>query len=265
MKGSSGQTAADRPGNSPVIVLSYPYSGAALVQEVLAAGAGLACTAGTGILPVCEVAAEAWRRVEGSGGQVLSPLAVSTIRGMVTAQISIILAGHGQRRWCELATLAPAAVVPFLQAFPAAGIVCVHRRSVDVIRAGIRANPWGLQGYGIVPYLMAHPGNSVAALAAQWARSAEELLAFQAGHPSSTHRVRYEDVAESRGSALAEIRGYLGLPPEPLVSALPSRPDVLASGAEQAAAEPQVPVNMIPTPLRERITRLHAELGYSPL
>jgi hypothetical protein len=248
-------------GRSPVVVLSYAYSGAQHVQEALAAGTGLASTAATGIIPLCEAAGETWRRVEGRGGQALSRLAVSSIRGMVSAQVALILADAGKSRWCELATAPSSALGAFLEVFPGADVVCVHRASLDVIRDGVRANPWGLQGQGFLPYLLAHPGNSVAALAAYWARSAEDLLAFEAENPKAAHRIHSEDVAADPVEGLRTLKVSLGLRDEPPGPPRPGRVDLPERGE---APGPAVPMEMIPKPLRERIVRLHAELGYSP-
>jgi hypothetical protein len=176
--------------NGPVLVLSYPYSGAGHVQDLLAAGTDLACTSSTGIIPLSVAAAEAWRRVEGQPGQAMSRLAVSTIRGLLTAQVAVILAGTGKSRWCELVTAPPSAADPFLQVFPQTGFVCVHRCCGEVIRAGVRASPWGVQGPGLVPYFLSHPGNSVSALAAYWVSSTEQLLAFEAANAGPAYRVR---------------------------------------------------------------------------
>lgn len=250
-------------GAGPVILLSYAYSGGPRVQEALAADTSLACTSATGVIPLCEGAAETWRRVEGHNGQAMSALAVSTVRGLITAQVTTILAAAGKTRWCELATASPTVAGPFLQVFPHTAFVCVHRNCLDVIRAGVQASPWGLQGQGLVPYLLPYPGNSVAALAAYWANSTEELLAFEAANTGITSRVRYEDVAADPDEALAGVRASLGLG-----GGRPGRTFVEQFAApDQAARAPaaEVPLAMIPRPMRQRIGRLHTELGYPPL
>lgn len=252
-------------GNSPIILLSYAYSGARRVQEALAADTELACTVATGVVPLCDMAAETWRRVEGRSGQALSPLAVSSIRQMALTQMTTILAGVGKSRWCELATATPGAIVAFLQVFPHTAIVCVHRFSPDVIREGIDANAWGLQDRGLMPYVLAHPGNNVAALAAHWARSTEQLLAFEAANPTATHRIRFEDVASAGIQSMTKLRVALGLHKEASSRPFPKQMDLPAQDTEPGPAELTVPVELIPEPLRERITRLHAELGYPPL
>jgi hypothetical protein len=170
-----------------VIVLSYAHSGASEVQEALATGTGLVCTSGTGIIALCAAAAETWSRVEGRNRPALSRVAAATIRAMVTAQVTAILASAGQTRWCELAA-SPSAAETFREVFPHAVFVCAHRSCLDIVRAGIQASPWRLQGQGLTPYLWAYPGNSVAALAAHWANSAERLIAFEETNREVTYR-----------------------------------------------------------------------------
>ena len=248
--------------NGPILVLSYAHSGAGQVQEMLAADTGLACTSSTGIVPLAATAAEAWHRVEGQTGTAMSRLAISTIRGLLTAQLAVILAGSGKSRWCELVTAPPGAADPFLQVFPQTGFVCVHRSCADVVRAGVQASPWGVYGPVLMPYFLSYPGNSVAALAAYWVSSTEQLLAFERANAGAAHRLRYEDVRAGPGQALAAVRAALGLgkaasdgaPPEP------SGPDA----AGPPAPGPAMPAEAIPEALRERIGRLHGELGYPP-
>ena len=252
-------------GDGPVILLSYAHSGAGRVQEILAENTGLACTVGTGIIPLCAAAAETWRRVEGNDGQAMSRLAAASVRGLVTAQVTAILAGTGKARWCELAVSDPGAVQPFIQMFPHAAVVCVHRGCLDMVRARVAASPWGLQGPGLEPYLLSYHGNSVAALAAYWANATEGLLAFEDANPRITRRVRYEDATGDPGGAVAALRAWLGLDGGPGTAFpgqfQPGEQDQMAF----ASPGPEVPVEMIPPPLRQRVSRLHDRLGYPAL
>jgi hypothetical protein len=265
--GTELTAAADRSGHGEpvVVVLSYAFSGADLVHGTLAAGTDMACTSGTGIVPLCEAAAEVWRRVEGRHGQKMSRLAVSTVRSLVTSQVTMILASAGKSRWCELATAPPSAVAAFVEIFPRALVVCVYRDCLGVVRDGVSASPWGVQGPGFAPYLVSYPGNSVAALAAYWVRSTEDLLAFEKTHPGKAQRLRYEDVAAEPDRALAAVRAELGLG-----AGLSTAPLAhIGAGDDQGLRSDQskvdVPVDMLPDSLQQRVNDLHAQLGYPPL
>src|SRR5438128_3986981 len=184
---------------APVILLSYAHSGAAAVQRFLAEGTDLACTQGTGILPLCEVAAASWAQVDRRPGKAMSQLAVSSTRALVSVQLTVMLAASGKRRWCELATSPPSAAEAFLQIFPSTRVICVHRRCADVIAAAAKAQPWGLAGSAMAAYAFNYPGNSLAAIAAYWVSVTERLLAFEAAHPHATIRLRHEDVGPRAG------------------------------------------------------------------
>jgi hypothetical protein len=250
----------------PVVILSYPYSGARLVQQALADGTDLACTAGTGLLPLCEVAAATWANIDNRPVKTMSRLAISSIRVLVSTQLSIVLSAD-KRRWCELAASTPGAAQTFLQIFPATRFICVHRASTDVIFAAIRAQPWGLAGPAMSRFTASYPGNSVAAVAAYWVSATEQLLTFEAANPQVTTRVRHEEVRADTQHALDSLRSSLRLnqqnrqqlPPELL-----DERDELAMD-DQDGRHLRVPADMIPAELRKRIDHLHAQLGYPPV
>jgi Sulfotransferase family len=258
------RAAADDP-TAPVIILSYQHSGAHLVQQVLADGTDLACTVATGILPLCEVAAATWTRIENRPGRAISRLAISSIRTLVSMQLTVLTAIDGRRRWCELAISAPSAAQAFLQIFPAARFVCVHRACTDVISAAIAAQPWGLAGPAMLRFTVSYPGNNVAVVAAYWASATEHLLAFEAANPQATSRVRYEDVVADTEHALGGVRSSLNLNQQTHQQLLPRFLEWAESAREdQDEGHQQVPVDMIPVDLRKRVDHLHAQLGYPP-
>jgi Sulfotransferase family len=250
-----------------VIILSYAHSGATAVQQALADRADLACTMGTGILPLCEVAAASWARVEGRPEGPMSQLAVSSVRALVSVQISVLLAAAGsRRRWCELATSPPSATAVFLRILPAARVVCVYRDCVGMIAAAAEAQPWGLAGSVMAGFALDFPGNTVAAIAAYWASATERLLTFEAANPQASIRLRYEDAVQSAGHALTSVRSDLQLEPLAGQQLPPGRLMRAESGAEdQHAPHLVVPTEMIPAELRNRIGKLQAELGYPAL
>jgi len=151
---------------APVIVLTYAHAGAEHLRPLLAGHLDLACTSGTGLLPLCQQAATTWRHVEGQPGSALSELAAASIRALATSVITTVLAQTGKRRWCEFATAPPRSTETFLRLYPGTRIICLHRGCADVIRAALHASPWGLSGTSFAPFTAAYPGSTVAALAA---------------------------------------------------------------------------------------------------
>lgn len=250
-------SAAGAP-DAPVIILSYAHSGAELVQHALADGTSLACTVGTGILPMCEAAALSWARIDNRQDAGMSRLAASSIRALASTQLTAILAASGMRRWCELATTGPGAAQAFLQVFPTAKFVCVHRACTDLISATIAAHPWSLAGSVPYQFIAGYPANGVAAVASYWAWATEQLLEFETACPQAAVRVRYEDVAAGPASALRSTRAFLQLTPQ----GGPQPPGLGQPSKDRAQEHPQVPADMIPSPLGERIAHLQSRLGY---
>jgi hypothetical protein len=242
-------------------VLSYAYADARRIQCMLGADTDLMCTSGTGIILQCVGAARTWRQVECREGPAGSGAQVSDTRALIRAQVAAILAGAGKGRWCELATVSASAAQAFLQVFPDAAFVCVHISCQDFIRAEARAGPWVMQRQVPAAYLLTYRGNTVAALAAYWARSAEQLLAFEQANPRSARRILYQDVTGDATTALGAIRAWLrldsGAPSARFEEAELPEPEEPAT----SWTEPPVPLDLIPRPLRDRVAGLDAELG----
>lgn len=256
--------------NAPIIVLTYGNAGGRRLRSALASQPELTCTMGTGVLAACEQAAAAWRRVEGRPAKGLSPLAVKSIRSMVTLMVTAATARSGRPRWCETAAAEPGAAEVFLQVFPGTRFVCLHRSCPDLISAVLLASPWGLSGPGFAPYVAAHPGSTVAAMAGWWAARARPLLDFERAHPAGCFRVRYEDFSEDPEAVLTTIRAFTGLggpsalPPEPAIDP-DQAPDDTADLEADVEAGLAPPLGQIPPVLLAQVNQLHAELGYPPL
>jgi Sulfotransferase family len=260
--GAATQGRDGRPGRGPVVVLTYAHAGGARLRAALAGRPELACTSGTGVLPLCEQAAAAWRVAEDRPADaVLSPLAATSIRSLVAMMLTTITARAGRPRWCEIATVRREAAETFLHLYPDARFVCLHRACDGTIRAALAARPWGLSGPAFAPYTAAYPASTVAALAAYWAAHAGPLLAFEAAHPDVCRRVHFEDLDADSDATTGGLAGFLGLagpdevPPAPPAPARrPAAPD-----------DPPLPVGQLPEPLLAQVNELHARLGHPSL
>jgi hypothetical protein len=251
---------------APVIVLTSACSGADWLLSLLDRYPDLSCTSGTGILPLCEQAAAVWRKADGQADGPLSALGAASTRALASGIITSVLAREGKRRWCEAATAPPRTAETFLQLYPGTSVLCLHRAYPEVVRAIIRASPWGIVGGAFAPFISAHPASTVAALAGYWATQTGDLLAFERAHPQACLRVRYEDLATAPDDTLGKIASFAGIGGIGHQAA-PSAEHGTVAAAEPGNPAPQVPLptDQIPPALLTRVNDLLLQLDYPPL
>jgi hypothetical protein len=257
-------TAAAR--KAPVVVMGYTGSGAERLRSALSWFPELACTQGTGILPLCHQAVTAWRTVEQRDGAGTSPLAAASVRALCGGLVTAILAHEGASRWCELSSASTAAVQTFVSLYPGARFLIVHRRVDAVVRTVIGSGSWGLEGREFAPYVSANPASPVAAVAGYWATHTADQLEFERANPEACHRVRTEDLAGNAARVLLQISDFLALGGEsqPPPRTLDDDWDGHASTGAPVAP-PVLPLDRIPGPLLARVNDLHHSLGYPPV
>jgi len=150
---SAGSTlSADRPSNAPVMVLAPAYAGASTLRSLLEDCPDLACTSGTGLLPLCAQAMATWRIADGRPASAPSSLAYTATRTLATTVITSILVREGKSRWCEVAAVNPQAAETFLRLYPGARFLCLYRSCPGVIRAALDASPWGITDSAFAVY-----------------------------------------------------------------------------------------------------------------
>jgi hypothetical protein len=252
----------DGPSTAPVIVLTYPHAGGERLRALLARYPELACTVGTGILPLCENAATAWRAIEYRPGSPPSRLAETSTRALAVSMITTLLVRYGKRRWCEIATAAPDAAVAFARLFPGTRVVCLHRSCPDVVRSAAHASPWGVAGAEFAPFTSAHPASTAAALTAYWAARTMSLLAFEQAHPGICRRLRYEDLAADSLSGLSDFLGLSDPGPDSAAWLYDEAAEPVRDATGPAVS---FPAGQLPPPLLDRANSLMQRLGYRPL
>jgi hypothetical protein len=250
--------------NSPVIVLTFAHSGVEGLRSLLSTVPDLVCTSGTGVIPLCDLAAITWRQVEARAGEALSAVAAASIRAMAASAITIILAREGKRRWCEFAFAQPSAAQTFLRLFPGTQFLCLHRACPDVIYSALHAAEWGLAGAAFAPFTAAYPTSSVQALAAYWVAYTEQLIAFEESHPGISHRIRCEDLVSDPRTA-ARILAFLTAADQHDSGPPRMDADTPTAGPDAPGCGAHLPVEQIPPPLLDRVNNLMTKLGYLPL
>jgi hypothetical protein len=250
--------------SGPVIVLACAYSGAGRLRSLLGRHPDLACTSGTGILPLCEQAMAAWRSADSQAARSASPLAVTATRAMASSIITSLLARDGKRRWCEIAAANAQTAETFLRVYPATKFLCLYRACPGVIRAALDAAPWGLADPVFVPFTQAHPVSTVAGLTAYWVAHTRSLLAFEQSHHQACQRVRFEDLTAHQHETAERITSFLDIAGldgrAPLAEDNPAQPE-----SDSIRSEARFPADLIPPTMLAQANDLLQQLGYAAL
>ena len=261
--------APDPAGRAPIVVLATEYSGAERLRSLLDGLPGVAFTAGTGILPLCEQAVAVWRTADGQPDGPPSRLAAASARALADAILTSLLARAGKRRWCEFCYGMPDAAATFARLYPGTRFVCLYRSCGDVIRAALDASPWGLANPALSPFTRAHPVSTAAALAAYWTVHTRGLLAFEAAYPQAALRVRYEDLGASGQQASRAVASFLGAS---FLGASSLGGDTALTRDDQSQLDPavppamaDVPAGLIPPAVLAQANGLLRQLGYPDL
>ncbi len=254
----------------PIIVLTYPHANDDLLYQILSAVPSLTCTQRTGMMPLCQNAVRAWQSIENREGTP-SPLALTSVRSLVSTMTTVLRAQTGATRWCETANAGRMAAAAFLQVFPKASFLCLYRSLPLVISETTRAYPWGLGGGPLWPYSAGHPGSNLAAIVAYWTATTKQLVDFEGEYPQCCLRVRHEDLAAQPYPLAAEILARLRLNAVgPAASGLPDgglsvRADRDQASVTAASAELHPPWEQVPSHLLSEAAELHERLGYGSM
>jgi hypothetical protein len=211
----------------PVFVLCNGRSGSTLLRFLLDAHPDLACPPETNVPSLCAHLATVWSLIEGAplgvsredGPPEIPDAAIGGIRATMERMIGSYLERRGKKRYCDK-SLGTAQYVELLaRVYPGARFICLYRHPMDVIASGMEACPWGLSGFGFDPYIAMTPGNSVLALARFWIDNAFMTLSAEEKYPDRCIRVRYEDLVTNPETTAAKVFEFLGVAPEPGISA----------------------------------------------
>jgi protein-tyrosine sulfotransferase len=224
-KGWSGRAPVEAVGQraDPVFVLCMGRSGSTLLRFLLDAHPDLACPPETSMPALCGQLAVVWSLVAGAplaaerdaAPPRVPDAAVAGIRRMLDEMTGSYLARRGKRLFCDKSLSSARYADLLTQIYPGARFLCLYRYPMDVIRSGIDACPWGLNGYGFDPYIVGSPGNTVLALARYWLDNATLINKVEQAQPQRCHRIRYEDLVEDPEEVMREVYEFIGVRPAP--------------------------------------------------
>jgi len=279
-----GEAAGRRP--DPVFVLCMGRSGSTLLRFLLDAHPDLACPPETSMPALCGQLAVVWSLIEGAPlaaerdaapPRVPDP-AVAGIRRMLDEMTGSYLARRGKRLFCDKSLGSARNADLLTQIYPGARFLCLYRHPMDVIRSGLDACPWGLNGYGFDHYIVGSPGNAVLALARYWLDNATLINEVEQTQPERCHRIRYEDLVEDPEGVMREVYAFIGVRPAPGVARAcfsgdrerfgPADHKIWATSeisGDSVGMGESVPAGLIAPPVTAAINELAAKLGYLPV
>ena len=286
--GSSGRVPGKAAGRhpDPVFVLCMGRSGSTLLRFLLDAHPDLACPPETSMPALCGQLAVVWSLIEGAplaaerdaAPPRVPDAAVAGIRRMLDEMTGSYLARRGKRLFCDK-SLGSARFADLLtQIYPGARFLCLYRHPMDVIRSGVDACPWGLNGYGFDQYIVGSPGNAVLALARYWLDNATLISEVEQEQPERCHRVRYEDLVTDPEEVMRGVYAFIGVRPAPGVARAcfsgdrerfgPADHKIWATSqitGDSVGRGESVPAGLILPPVTAATNELAAKLGYLPV
>jgi hypothetical protein len=277
--------AGDEPAmrTDPVFVLCMGRSGSTVLRFLLDAHPDLACPPETSLPALCAQLAVVWSLIEGAPlsqtrgdtPPMVPDAAVAGIRHTMDMMTDSYLARRGKKRFCDKSLGSARFAELLMRVYPHAKFLCLYRHPMDVIRSGLEACPWGLNGYGFDQYIADSPGNAVMALARYWLDNAASIAVFEEQHPDLCHRIRYEDLVEAPDEKAQEIFAFLEVTEAPGVAqtCFRSGPERFGPADHKIWATSEittssvgkgesVPAGLIPPPIASAVNELADKLGY---
>lgn len=276
--GATGMVGAD-----PVFVLCGGRSGSTLLRFILDAHPDLACPPETSLPALCGQLAVVWALIEGAplsptrgdAPPVMPEGAITGIRRMLDTMLMPYLGRRGKKTFCDKSLGSARFADLLLRVYPGARFLCLYRHPMDVIASGIEACPWGLNGYGLEPYIADSPGNAVLALARYWADNAAATLSAEDSYGEHCHRVYYEDLVTSPDRVADGIFRFIGVGGLEGIEARcftsererfgPADFKIWHTSAindGSVGRGTSIPVALIPPPVMDAINHLADRLGY---
>jgi hypothetical protein len=269
--------------NDPVFVLCMGRSGSTLLRFILDAHPDLACPPETNLPALCAQLAIVWSLIEGAPlsatrgdtPPVVPEPAIVGIRHTMDTMTASYLVRRGKKRFCDKSLGSAQFADLLVRIYPTAKFVCLYRHPMDVIRSALDACPWGLNGYGLEPYINGSPGNAVLALARYWLDHAASIAEVEDQYPTRCHQIRYEDLVAAPEEVTQKIFAFLGVTQIPGITERcftgdrerfgPADHKIWATSkisSDSIGDGQTVPAGLIPPPITNAINCLADRLGY---
>jgi protein-tyrosine sulfotransferase len=279
------------------VIVGAARSGTTLLRSLLDAHPEIGCPAEAGLPALMSHARRVWATVCSSGDPAaadpqtalqaddlpaavmpLPPRAEQEVRRLALAVMESYCRPAGKRIYCDKSLDNAQHLPTIFHVFPRTKCILLVRHVMDTIASGLEASPWGFNAFGYAPFVHASPENTVMALARYWEMQVTLALKWQTANPGTCIRLRYEDLVHHPDTTLSALFDFLSVRCDlttlgrafgqfnpasgPGDYKLPFTSRITTASVERGK---QVPVALIPPSLRERLTQLLEQLGYSAL
>lgn len=259
-------------------VLCPARSGSTLLRYILDSHPQIACPPETNLSTVLAATNFTCGSLFGRDGDAAEDHAARLCRSIADATLGHYARSRGKSVWIDKSLTSIEDAELLAKVFPEARFICLYRECTALVMSGLEASPWGLLGYGFAPYVAASGNNHVLSLGAYWADKTEATLAFEERHEDRCHRVRYEDLVLAPEKTVSALWSLLDV--EKDESFDPAR--VLSTEHDEGPGDHkirftsaitvlavtrgwQLPIEMMPPPLHDRINSLLERLEYPRL
>jgi hypothetical protein len=199
--------------------------------------------------------------------------AVERTRAMLGEVLDSYARRRGKPIWCEKSPDNARFGELLAEVFPDARFLCLYRHVLDVTYSWIDTYRYRFP-LTFQEYLLKSSGDNVQAVFEYWADNATWMIDLERRLPARTFRLRYEDLVAGPEGALAPLFVFLGLAWDPAILTA-----VFSAKHDHGPGDPYVhftdrirrdsvgkgrnlPIENLPSGLRDRVRALLAELGY---
>jgi protein-tyrosine sulfotransferase len=197
----------------PVFIVCNARSGSTLLRCLLDSHPEIACPGETRMaqLTACLLEVSTQLAATPSGPAAPRPAAAASLAAsdIVSGLIAPYLAQRGKSVWCDKSLFTAEYLDQFVEVFPDARYVCLHRHAMDVIASGLEACRWGFRHYGFDSYVQRSTDNFVDALASYWLERTAAIVSFEESGRAPTYRVHYEHLVSDPEGTLAGLLDFL--------------------------------------------------------
>lgn len=203
----------DQPSMPAVFVLSAPRSGSTLLRYILDTHSRIASPGELLLGYLCADLKLVLSRTLGLGlpaGPEGQEPCDAEVRRIVSGILEAYARSKGKDVWCDKTPYNVYQLDSLFATFPEARYVCLYRDCLDTVTSMLRGAQRGFM-QELVPFVVKSPTNLVAAMIDAWCDYTGKILAFEAAHPASCFRIRYEDLVRDPPAALRPLFEFLGV------------------------------------------------------